>query len=85
MFDAFELEKQGKPTITVCHSTFEKPARLHAKSIGMPDLPLLIEPVPRGASVNRDMAAVNAMADTMIDEVIRCLTGALASSQPGSV
>jgi hypothetical protein len=47
VIDAFDLEVQGKPTITICHSTFERAARTHALTVGLPDLPLLIEPKHR--------------------------------------
>ena len=42
MLDAFDFETQGRPTITICHDTFERAARNHATALGLPDLPLLV-------------------------------------------
>ena len=51
MLDAFDLELQGRPTITICHAPFERAARHHAAVLGLPDLPLLIEPAPKGSNL----------------------------------
>ena len=51
MLDAYQLEVLGKPTITICHDKFERAARSHASTLGLPDLPLLIEPAPKGSNV----------------------------------
>ena len=71
MRDAIELEQQGKPTVTVAHDKFERAARSHAKSLGMPDLPLLIEPAPKGGNISTD---VRDIAEANLDLVIRALT-----------
>ena len=51
MLDAFDFETQGRPTITICHDTFERAARNHAAALGLPDLPLLVEPAPKGGNL----------------------------------
>ncbi|HKP17921.1 MAG TPA: hypothetical protein VJT84_05530 [Gaiellaceae bacterium] len=51
MFDAVELEKLGKPTLTMGHETFEKAAHLHAEALGLPGLQLIFEPPPAGGNV----------------------------------
>ncbi len=71
MRDAIELEQSGKPTITVTHDKFERAARSHAKSLGMPDLPLLVEPAPKGGNISTD---VRDIAEANLDLVIRSLT-----------
>ncbi len=72
MFDAVELEKLGKPTITMGHDTFEKAAHLHAEALGLPDLNLIFEPPPAGGNVPEDVA----LTDEQLDHVVRALTGA---------
>ncbi len=71
MLDAFDFETQGKPTITVCHDTFERAARTHAAALGLPDLPLLVEPAPKGGNLT-----VNAreLAERNLDRVVAALT-----------
>jgi hypothetical protein len=54
VLDAFDFETQGKPSITICHDTFERAARNHATALGLPDLPLLVEPAPRGGNLTTD-------------------------------
>lgn len=71
MLDAFDFETQGKPTITICHDPFERPARNHAAAMGLPDLPLLVEPAPQGGNLTtnaRDLAERN------LDRVVAALT-----------
>jgi len=75
--DAVELERRGKPTITIAHDKFERAARAHARSLGMPDLPLLVEPAPKGGNLSSDAPQV---ARANLDLVIRSLT-----SQPPPV
>ena len=72
MIDAFDLEVQGKPTITVCHSTFERAARAHAATAGLPDLPLLIEPAPEGG--NLTVADPRVLAERNLERVVAALT-----------
>ncbi len=71
MRDAVELEQRGKPTITIAHDKFERASRAHAKSLGMPDLPLLVEPAPKGGNISTD---VRELAEANLDLVIRSLT-----------
>jgi len=69
--DAVELELQGKPTITISHDTFERPARIHAATLGLPDLPLLVEPAPRGGNLTRE---ARALAERSLERVLAALT-----------
>ncbi len=71
MLDAFDLETQGKPTITICHDTFERAARNHAAAMGLPDLPLLVEPAPRGGNLTTD---ARDLAERNLDRVLAALT-----------
>ena len=50
----------GVPTITICHAPFERAARRHAITLGLPDLPLLIEPSPKGSNLTVDAAGIAA-------------------------
>lgn len=71
MLDAFDFESQGKPTITVCHDTFERAARNHAAALGLPDLPLLVEPAPKGGNLTTDPRD---LAERSLDRVVAALT-----------
>jgi len=71
VLDAFDLETQGKPTITICHDTFERAARNHAATMGLPDLPLLVEAAPRGGNLTTDARDV---AERNLARVIAALT-----------
>ena len=55
MFDAVEIERRGIPTITITHNTFEEASRLHAETMGLPSLPLLVEPLPESGIVSHDV------------------------------
>ena len=55
MYDAVEMERRGIPTITITHDTFEDAARLHAETMGLPSLPLLVEPLPESGIVSHDV------------------------------
>lgn len=70
MIDACEIEKRGKPTITVCHDKFENAAHMHAELQNMPDIPLLIEPNPEGGSISHD---VSRLAEEKLPEVMAAL------------
>jgi hypothetical protein len=70
VLDAFDLEVSGKPTITICHSTFERAARNHAATVGLPDLPLLIEPAPERGNLTVDPRA---LAERSLDRVLAAL------------
>ena len=71
MLDAFDFESQGKPTITICHDTFERAARNHAAALGLPDLPLLVEPAPKGGNLTTDPRD---LAERNLDRVVAALT-----------
>jgi hypothetical protein len=69
--DAVEFERLGKPTITLAHEMFAYAARAQAKALGMPSLPILVEPAPPSGNLPRDVRAV---AEEHFDEVLRALT-----------
>jgi hypothetical protein len=71
VLDAQQLEKMGLPTITICHAPFETAARQHATTLGLPNLPLLIEPAPKGSNLTTNAPEVAARA---FDRVIASLT-----------
>ncbi len=71
MLDAFELESAGLPTITICHAPFEGAARRHATTTGLPDLPLLVEPTPKGSNLTVDATGI---ALASLDRVLASLT-----------
>jgi len=71
VLDAFDFETQGKPTITICHDTFERAARHHATALGLPDLPLLIEPAPRAGNLTTNAGE---LAARTLDRVVAALT-----------
>lgn len=71
MHDAVDLELQGRPTITICHDTFERAARTHAAAFGLPDLPLLVEPAPAGGNLTREAPALAARS---LERVVAALT-----------
>ena len=73
MLDAFQLEVRGRPTITICHDVFERSARFHATTLGLPDLPLLIEPAPKGSNVTHAGDA-DALAERSLVRVLAALT-----------
>lgn len=70
MFDAIEIEKRGIPTITIAHDTFAAAAALHAKVLGLPEIPVVIEPLPQSGVVSDDVEGV---ADDTIDGVLAAL------------
>jgi hypothetical protein len=71
VIDAYDFETKGIPTITICHDTFERAARFHATSLGLPDLPLLIEPAPRGGNLTTHPREV---AERTVERVLAALT-----------
>lgn len=71
MRDAVELEKNGKPTVTISHDKFERASHIHARSLGMPDLVFLIEPAPKGGNISTN---VKDLAQKNIGLVIEALT-----------
>ena len=71
MQDAVDLELQGKPTITISHDTFERAARNHAAAMGLPDLPLLVEPAPKGGNLTKE---ARELAERSFERVLAALT-----------
>lgn len=71
MLDAINLERLGRPTITIVQDRFEEIAGMYAVSFGMPELDLLIEPSPEGASILRDVGTL--VADNL-EAIIRALS-----------
>ncbi len=71
MLDACDFETKGKPTITICHDTFERAARHHATSMGLPDLPLLVEPAPRAGNLTTNAGE---LAARNLERVVAALT-----------
>ena len=61
----------GKPTITICHAPFETAARKHAVTLGLANLPLLIEPAPKGSNLTNNAPELAARS---LDRVIAALT-----------
>jgi hypothetical protein len=61
----------GRPTITICHAPFETAARKHAATLGLANLPLLIEPAPKGSNLTVDAPE---MAARSFDRVVAALT-----------
>lgn len=55
MVDAVEVEKLGRPTVTIVHDAYARAAQLHADALGMPSLPLVIEPAPVRGGVSVDV------------------------------
>ncbi|MFC2005400.1 hypothetical protein ACFLVG_00340 [Chloroflexota bacterium] len=62
-----ELEKRGKPTITVCTDRFELLARATIENSGMPPLPLAIVPHPIGGLKPEE---VREKADLITEDII---------------
>jgi hypothetical protein len=44
VIDATQIERLGKPTITVVQDRFLPAAKMHAKVLGLPHLPFFVEP-----------------------------------------
>lgn len=70
MFDAIEMEKRGVATVTIAHDTFARVAVLHAKALGLPDLPIIVEPSPESGVVGED---VDRVADETFDQLLEAL------------
>lgn len=71
MIDAIQLEKLGKPTVTIIQDRFEKAARLHAKAGGLSEIAFVIEPAPEQGSVARD---VEGLVKENMPVIVRALT-----------
>lgn len=61
----------GRATITICHAPFETAARRHATTLGLANLPLLIEPPPKGSNLTVNAPEIAARS---LDRVIAALT-----------
>lgn len=65
MADAIELEKLGVPTVVISEDAFEAPARLRARMLKLPDLPIVV--VPRAKNAGEDLVkATDAVFDRLI-------------------
>jgi hypothetical protein len=69
--DAVELEKMGKPTITIAQQTMHKLVLAFCAAAGMPDLPFLVEPNPDRGNMAADAAGI---AKANIEHVVSSLT-----------
>ena len=78
MYDAIEIEKRGIPTVTIAHDTFAAAATLHAKVLGLPEIPVVVEPLPESGVVSEDI-------DGVADDTFAQVLAALIASPPGGV
>jgi hypothetical protein len=69
--DAVEIEKRGKPTLTISLDLFANAAKMHAEILGMPDIPLFIECAPKGGRVTRE---ITALTEEDINRIVASLT-----------
>jgi hypothetical protein len=76
VFDAIEIEKRGIPTITIVHDTFARAAELHARVLGLKDIPVVIEPAPDSGVVGEH---VEAFADETLEQVVSALVSNAAA------
>lgn len=77
MFDAIEIEKRGVPTVTIAHDTFAKVAVMHARILGLEEVPIIVEPAPESGVVGDD---VERFADETFEQL---LDGLLARHRQG--
>jgi hypothetical protein len=68
-----DLEKLGVPTVTLCTDAFLGLAKEEARTLGMPDLPLVIVPHPLGGE---SLERIQARAQNAVAGVIAALTRA---------
>lgn len=71
VYDSIDLEKKGTPTATVNSDEFVRLGQSEARSLGMPDLPLITVPHPMGDISESD---VRTRAQNIIPEVLKVLT-----------
>jgi hypothetical protein len=71
VFDGVEIEKRGKPSVTIAHDGFRAVAGMHAKMMGMPSLSIIIEPQPDSNIIGGNISAV---ADATFENLVRALT-----------
>jgi hypothetical protein len=77
VFDAIEIEKRGIPTVTIAHDTFATVAAMHARILGLEEIPIIVEPAPESGVVGDD---VERFADETFDQL---LDGLLAPGRRG--
>jgi len=77
--DAIELQKKGKPTVTLCQSIFMELARTEAKFFGIAKLPLV--EIPHHPSGGARPGEHRADAEGAVDEVNRKLTLAVTTTE----
>lgn len=58
MLDAAELESRGRPTLTLVEERFRVAAGFHAELVGLPDIPLLVEPEPESGTLQHNPEGV---------------------------
>ena len=76
MFDAIEMEKRGFPTVTIVHDVFANVAKLHARVLGLPEIPTIIEPAPESGVVSDRI-------EEFADETYEQLLSALLDREDG--
>ena len=54
MRDAVELEKRGIPSVIITEGIFQAAAQSLARTLGLPDLPLVVVPQPKGGMTHQD-------------------------------
>jgi hypothetical protein len=77
VLDAINLERLGRPTITIVQDRFETIAEMFASSFGMPELSFLVEPSPDGASILRDV-------DALVAENLNAIVRSLSTEEAGT-
>lgn len=75
IFDGVEIEKRGKPSVTIAHDGFRAVAGMHAKMMGMPSLNIIVEPQPDSNIIGNQISAV---ADATLGDLVRALTSSVA-------
>jgi hypothetical protein len=71
VYDSIDLEKMGTPTATINSDEFVRLGQSEARSLGMPNLPLITVPHPMGDIVEEK---VRARANDIIEEIHKVLT-----------
>ena len=65
------MERLGVPTVTIVSNAFEALARAEVRSLGLPDMPVLVVPHPVAA---RSREVLRAWGDGLVPGVISGLT-----------
>lgn len=74
------MQKRGVPTVTLVTEQFVSLARAAAKSLGYPDIPLVVVPHPF-ETMPRDQ--VRALAEQKYDEIVGKVTKTAPRRAPG--